>query len=102
MAGGWLFHWDDWVITRNLVFINCSELRTEVSFLFGLFLGALAQSKLVLFLVILQQMGTNFLVMCLKSLVHVIMYYIMCLECCLMVVYIKQHMAIVTAKPVVN
>ena len=66
---GWLLLCS-WVITKNPAFIACSELRMEVLFLFGLFLQALAQSKLVLFLVILQQMGTNFLAICLKSLVH--------------------------------
>jgi len=45
-------------------------LRMEVSFLFGLFFKALAQSKLVLFLVTLQQTGINFAAIYLKSLVQ--------------------------------
>ena len=45
-----------WVITINPAFISCSELRIKVPFLLGLFLEALAQSKLILFLVIFQQM----------------------------------------------
>jgi hypothetical protein len=76
---GWqkdeFFQWEllllcSWVTTINPAVISCSELRMEVSFLFGLILQALAQSKVVLFLVIFQQMGTNFAAICLKSLVH--------------------------------
>ena len=77
---GWLLLCS-WIITISLAFISCSEFRMEFALLFGLFLQALARSKLVLFLVIFQQMGTNFAAICLKSLVHHVLYQFLLIMC---------------------